>query len=91
MNDSTPHDSSGHRHYLRSATLEEFQDSDLYSALLFAAGDTMNASLSVAERAIAAARKNAAMKEIERREAPPRSRRTPSCGIGKARSAPVER
>jgi hypothetical protein len=88
---ATPPDSSGHRQYLRSAKLEELQDSDLYSALLFAASDSMDAALSLEERAVASARKAAAMGEIEGREAPPRSCRTPPGGISKTRSAPVQR
>ena len=91
MTASNPPDSSGHRQYLRSAKLEDLQDSDLYSALLFAASDTMDAALSPGQRGVAAARKADAMREIERREAPPRSRRTPSNGMTKTRSAPVQR
>lgn len=91
MKASIPPDSSGHRRYLRSTKLEELQDGDLYSALLFAAADTMDAALSLEQRAVAAARKADAMREIERREAPPRSRRTPAEGISSDRSAPVQR
>jgi hypothetical protein len=84
LTSSIPPDSSGHRQYLRSAKLEELQDSDLYSALLFAASDTMDAAVSVEDRGVAAARKAAAMKEIERREAPPRTRvKTPAGGVSK--------
>ena len=91
MTSSNPPDSSGHRQYLRTAKLEELQESDLYSALLFAASDTMDAALSREARAVASARKAAAMREIEGREAPPRSRKTPPGGISKTRSAPVQR
>ena len=83
MTSSIPPDSSGHRQYLRSAKLEELQDCDLYSALLFAASDTMDAALSLEQRGVASTRKAAAMREIERREAPPRSRTTPPAGVGK--------
>ena len=91
MTSSTPPDGSGHRKYLRSAKLEELQDSDLYSALLFAASDSMDAALSLEERGAASARKAAAMLEIEKREAPPRSRRTPPGEVNKTRIAPVQR
>ena len=91
MTSSTSPDSAGHRQYLRSAKLEDLQDSDLYSSLLFAASDSMDAALSLDERAAASGRKAAAMREIETREAPPRSRRTPPGGVSKTRSAPVPR
>jgi hypothetical protein len=84
---SQPPDSAGHRRHLRSSKLEDLVESDLYSAVLFAASDSFNAALSVEERAAASARKAAAMREIERREAPPRSRRTPPSGVSKTRSA----
>jgi hypothetical protein len=88
---SNPPDSAGHRQHLRSAKLGDLQDGDLYSALLFAASDSMDAALSREARVAASARKAAAMGEIERREAPPPSRRTPPGGIRKTRSAPASR
>lgn len=90
MTSSNPPDSSGHRQFIRSARLEELQDCDLYSALLFAASDSMEPALSVEDRARAAARKAEAMREIEVREGP-RSRKTPPGGVSRTRSASVPR
>ena len=71
LTSSTSPNSLGHRTYLRSTRLEDLEDADLYSALLFAASDSIDAALSPADRSIAAARKKAAMVEIETRETPP--------------------
>ncbi len=90
MTSSIPPDSSGHRQYIRSAKLEELQDGDLYSALLFAASDSMEPGLSLEDRARAAARKADAMREIEVREGP-RSRKTPPGGVSRTRSASASR
>jgi hypothetical protein len=91
LTDSKPPDSADHRRYLRGSKLEDLAESDLYSAVLFAASDSMDAALSIEARAAASARKAAAMREIDRREALPRSRRTPPSGVDKTRSAPVPR
>ena len=80
----------GQRSYLRSALLSEFVEDDLYSALLLAAADSIDVGLKPAERAVAAARKAAAMREIEAREAP-RPRWTPSGGIERLTPPPSAR
>ena len=71
MTSSHPPNSLGHRSYIRSTRLEDLEEADLYSALLFAASDSIDATLTLAERSLAAARKKAAMVEIETRETPP--------------------
>lgn len=90
MNASDPPSSPGHRNHLRTARLDELDEGDLYSALLFAASDTMDIALTREERAAAGARKSAAMLEIEKREAR-QPRRTPAGGIPRTPAGGIAR
>jgi hypothetical protein len=71
---------NGQRDYIRRTRLEDLEEPDLYSALLYAASDSIDAALSPAQRSIAAARKKAAMVEIETRETPPPRRTSSTTG-----------